>query len=291
MVIRLTRDIKFLFFVFLLSIATVIQVIPMCRAQSTDNNKIPLPVIMYHQITENKKRVNKYCILKSVLEEDLKYIARSGYTTITVKELLDHMEKNTPLPEKPIMITFDDGFESIKEYVLPLLEKYNMKAVVSVVGDYADNSEKQNDRSVSYSYLTWDDIAKLVKDERVEIQNHSYSFHSITKSRKGAGKSPGEDEDTYRKLLSEDINRFQNKLYSLSGYRSTAFTYPFGSFSQCSGDILKENGYSVAFICSEKMNYIDRSDRGWLLKIGRYNRDASYSTYSFFQKALKTENQ
>ncbi|MBR1738650.1 MAG: polysaccharide deacetylase family protein, partial [Firmicutes bacterium] len=89
----------------------------LCRIELTEaENTVELPIIMYHNITEKYDMTGKYAVMRTQFENDLKYIKENGYTTITAKELINYAENNGQLPEKPIMITFDDGYESFYAY-------------------------------------------------------------------------------------------------------------------------------------------------------------------------------
>ena len=77
-------------------------------------------------------------------------------------DLINYTKGNGTLPQKPIIITIDDGFESIYTYVYPLMKKYNMCAVVGIVGSFADFSSKEQDHNIDYSYLNWDQISELI---------------------------------------------------------------------------------------------------------------------------------
>ena len=282
MTVKVSNLTKFVIVFILILIAVIIQISPMSKEYRQDQSD--LSVIMYHQVTTRNSRIGKYCVSVTQLENDLKYIKDNGYTTITVNDLLDYVYYRKEIPKKPIMITFDDGFESIKQYVLPLMEEYDMKCVVSVVGAYADMTEEQNDHNVNYAYLDWEEIAELVKNERIEIQNHSYDLHQNTKKRKGASQCTGEDYDSYREMLDSDLTKLQNKIFEISSYKPDAFTYPFGCYSKDSTDILKQLGFKAAFVCEEVVNRIDTQNTSWLYKIGRFNRSGEYSTESFFRK-------
>ena len=67
-----------------------------------------------------------------------------------------------------------------------------------------------------------------------------------------------------------------------TGYKPTAFTYPYGCYSKESKDILKSMGFSAAFVCEERINYIDTENTDWLYRIGRYNRPHGISSAEFF---------
>lgn len=270
--------------ILLLAVAIVIQLSPVGSQAKDKNDNVKLPVIMYHQVSKRNSKISKYCVSIDQLDDDLKYISENGYTAININDLLNIVNKKTKIPDKPIIITFDDGFESIKEYVLPLMKKYNLCCVVSVVGSYADMTLEQDDHNVNYAYLDWNEIAQIAKSKYIEIQNHSYSLHQIKEGRKGAAQCVGEDFDSYRQTLSYDLTKMQNKLQEIANYTPCAFTYPFGSYSKDSETVLKELGFKAALTCAEVINEIDMKNTNWLYKIGRFNRSGTYSTSSFFSK-------
>ena len=90
--------------------------------QADAGEEIALPVIMYHHILESSKLLGAYVITPTELENDFKWIQKEGYTPVVVADLLAYVHNDVPLPEKPIMITFDDGYESNYVYAYPLLQ-------------------------------------------------------------------------------------------------------------------------------------------------------------------------
>ena len=93
---------------------------------------------MYHSILKDASRTGKYVITPSRVEEDLIYLQENGYETVVVADLIAYVTDGTPLPEKPVMITLDDGYLNNLTYMLPLLEQYDMRAVISVIGLYSE---------------------------------------------------------------------------------------------------------------------------------------------------------
>lgn len=244
---------------------------------------IKVPIIMYHSILKDPARSNKYTITPAVLEEDLKYIKANGYETITISDLISYVYADKPLPPKPIILTFDDGHYNNYGYLYPLLEKYDMKAVISIVGSYTDKFSETNEANLNYSYLRWKDINELISSGRVEFQNHTYNLHDNTHGRIGAKKKKGESDDEYKKILEEDINKLQNEFKENTGYVPTCFTYPFGGISNSSLDIIKELGFKASLSCEEGINKITKNPNSlYLLK--RYNRPSYVSTYNIFKK-------
>ena len=247
-------------------------------------NSVPikLPVIMYHSILKDPKRAGSYVVSPEVLENDLQFLKQRGYTSVLPCELFQALAKGDPLPEKPIMITFDDGFLNNLTYGLPLLEKYDMKAVVSVVGCYSECFSVRPDPNPAYAHLSWDDIIELTSSGRVEIGNHSYDMHK-KEHRKGTRKMLGEDEAEYYAALVCDIGATQSLLEENCGILPTTFAYPFGSISEESIPILQEMGFTVLLTCTEKVNsVIYRPEQPLIL--GRFNRPSGISTERFMKK-------
>ena len=267
-----------IFFILLILLSMLISFVT-----ANSEEYVEVPIIMYHSVLKDISRSNKYTITPSTLEEDLKYISINGYNTITISDLISYVYDNKELPEKPIIITFDDGHYNNYGYVYPLIEKYNMKAVISIVGSYTDKFSETNEANLNYSYLRWKDINELISTGRIEFQNHTYNLHNNTHGRIGAKKKKGESDEEYKKILEEDINKLQNEFKENTGYTPTCFTYPFGGISNSSIEIIKELGFKASLSCEEGINKITKNPNSlYLLK--RYNRPSFMSTYNFFQK-------
>ena len=252
------------------------------------SGKIPLTVIMYHNITKKPSLRGKYCVYINEFEDDLKYLSQNGYSPISVKQLCDYAYNGTPLPDKPVIITFDDGFESFAEYACPLLEKYKFKAVVNVVGSYAErytrlDAEQNPDcHNLDYSYLNLDSLKRLAACGYAEIGCHTYDMHRLKTNRRGCGKNKGESPEAYETALSCDIQKFNAVLADT--VKTDIFAYPYGIYSAETPDILRKNGFCAVFDCTEKINYIDRGNIDWLFNIHRFNRPSGITSECFFAK-------
>ena len=250
---------------------------------ATSEDYIDVPIIMYHSILKDPSRSNKYTVTPAVLEEDLKYIKDKGYTTVTIADLISYVYDDSPLPEKPIVLTFDDGHYNNYGYLFPLLEKYDMKAVISIVGSYTDKFTETDEANLNYSYLRWKDIKELMDTGRIEFQNHTYNLHSNTGKRIGTKKIKGETDEHYKSILKDDILKLQQEFEENTNYTPKCFTYPFGGISNASLDIIKELGFKASLSCEQGINKLTKNPNSlYLLK--RYNRPSYISTYNFFQK-------
>ncbi len=248
---------------------------------SAGNTSIELAVIMYHSISPNN--VGEYIISPEIFENDLQHLKQNGYTSVLPSQLAEFVNGKIQLPQKCVMLTFDDGCYNNLFYALPLLEKYNFSATVSIVGEYTDINANADPHCAAYSYLTWNDINDLLKSDRIEIANHTYSLHSL-ENRKGAAKKYYETEEEYSDMLYADISLLQTKMFENTGLTPICFTYPFGIISAESVPVLKELGFLVTLGCEEKINIVTIDDFDSLYSMARFNRPGDISTERFMQK-------
>lgn len=246
------------------------------KAYATEQT--PLPIIMYHSVLKNKS--SKFVISTSELEKDFIYIKNSGYTPITMNELISFKKGEKNLPVKPIIITFDDGFYNNYTYLYPLLKKYNFKAVISVVGLFSTEFIEPP-FNPNYSYLTFDLIKKMGHSGFVEIQNHTYKMHSVKTNRKGVLRLKGESDSTYIESLRNDFSTMQKMLKEKADITATTLTYPFGLYSKESQRVAKELGFEAMLTCEGGINYVYKSCN--LDKLKRYNRSGNITSAEFFR--------
>lgn len=256
------------------------------HAEGHEDTPVRLPVIMYHSVCDRIPA--EYSVTPQQLEDDMIWLKNAGYTTVSAAQLCNYVRGNGTLPARPVMLTFDDGFYNNLSELLPLLEKYDMCAVVSVVGTYTDNDAPRDPHVPAYSYLTWEDICRLLASGRVEIGNHTYAMHSCTGGRRGCSKLPDETEEQYRQALGSDIMLLQQEMAAHTGTVPFVFAYPFGAVSPGSTPLLKDSGFLLTLTCRELPNHITR-DPSCLYGIGRFNRSGLYSTDEFMNKITKDQ--
>jgi len=244
-----------------------------------------LPIIMYHHVLKDSRKLGKYTVSPKEIEGDIIYLKQHGYTTIVMEDLINFVYNGGELPEKPIMLTFDDGYYSNYVYALPILEKYDCKAVISITGDYIDKSTEEGDLNPAYSYLTWDLVKELTESDYVEIQNHSYGMHEIC-DRKGCAIMKGEGYDDYSKKMINDIGRLQEVIEGKTGYRPTTFTYPYGFICVECNKILKDMGFLATLSCYEGVNILTGKEDE-LYELKRFNRPSGINREKFFNKFNK----
>jgi len=216
------------------------------------------------------------------LRADLEYLNQAGYTTVTCRELLAYCSGEGGLPDKPIVLTFDDGFYNNYVYVHPMLQQYRMKAVLGVVGEFSWE-QKEPERLVPlYSNITPNQLHEMQASGVWELANHSYKLHDNTHGRTGCAQKRGEPDEAYGQALTDDVSRLQNALAAATGLSPVTFVYPFGAYSKTTDDHLRAAGMTVTLSCEEGMNYLNPGDD--LFRLHRYNRPHGRSTQAVFDK-------
>lgn len=249
---------------------------PLTLSDSRDS--VDIPILMYHSISKDASGESEYTISQSRFEGDLKWLRDNGYTTIFPSQLAAYVNEGALLPSKPVIISFDDGFANNYLYAYPLLQKYNMKAVIALIGIESDLSSGDIYRNPEYSNLTWGEVALLSQSGLIEFASHTYDLHSISGGRKGADKEPGESAADYRQVLTSDLVKNQELIESAAGRPPLTFAWPFGAYPpDRSGDpILKDVGFDITFTSYQHTSTVNRGQPESLYGLGRYLRTPSF---------------
>lgn len=139
-----------------------------------ERNEIDIPILMYHHITPDASTViNTMTITPECFENHMVNMLDMGYTPVFLEELITYVESGEKLPEKPICITFDDGYLSNYEYAFPILKKYNIKANIAVIGTSIGKHEYKDTDYAIIPHFTIEQ-AQEMEDSRTSINHKSY---------------------------------------------------------------------------------------------------------------------
>ncbi len=247
---------------------------------------VQLPIVMYHFVLERKVASGDIYITPDGLRQDLDFLVSNGFSTVTIDELIAYVHDGAKLPEKPVLLTFDDGFYNNLHYAEPLLKERGMRAMMAVVGEFSQDTVDTGDINVRYSYVTWDQIRQAAGTGVFEFQSHSWALHRLAGAQ-GVKRKRGESAEAYVERLEKDLTKLSDKLEELTGKRPTAFAYPFGAFSDISSDALQDIGFLVTMTSTEGVNTLVRGDPSSLIHMDRYTRKAGEGTERFFGRVLK----
>ena len=201
-------------------------------------------------------------------------------------DLIAYVRDGTPLPEKPIILSFDDGYYNNYVYVLPLLQKYSARIVLSLLGRNTDDFTEWPSKSIDYAHVTWDQLNEMLDTGLVEVQNHSYDLHAYTAERHGCTQNQGESDAAYAELLRADLQRLQDELTEHTGRTPDTFAYPYGKYGDLTDKVLRDMGFQATLTCDWGVNHITR-DPDCLYRLGRICRSHNQSLQSVLQRAMK----
>ncbi len=260
--------------------------VPYKEASVSQVEKLYLPIFMYHHVKE--KGLGKDTISPSEFEADLKYLNDNHYNTITMRDLLDFVKDGKTLPENPVILSFDDGYYSTYKNVFPLLKKYNMKIVLSIVGKTADDFSRVKDENVEYSHMSWTQLNEVLSSGLVEVQNHTYKLHSFNSIRVGCNQKKGECFEDYETSLKDDLILLQEKIKENTGTTANTLAYPYGAYNDNTIRIMKEIGLEAGLTCRYGVNVVTRDMN--LFELRRICRAHGTSVQKLLEKLKKQLN-
>ncbi len=255
------------FYLFVLAAMTAL-LLPALLKAGARKEELRLPVLLYHSVTEAE--TGEYAVTAETLEDDLKALAERGYETVSLAQLMDFVDGKGSLPEKPILLTFDDGAPGFAQNALPVLQKYGMKAVLSVVGGFSSGEMTETEAMDAQT------LRELCLYEGIELQSHSFSLH-LYGQRHGARRLEGESEADYRALLERDIWAMEVWAKREGLRLLPGFAYPYGQVEPGAEAILKENGFRATMNSEPYVNLLERDPES-LYQLGRLNRAGSLTT-------------
>lgn len=280
----LTFRIKKLPLVIMSAAAIIIGLVLLICSQlsgAAEEGELRVPVIMYHSISRDEKRLGEYVVSPQVFEEDIIWLSQHGYTGITVNDLIMHLRYGTKLPDKPVIITLDDGHLNALTRALPIIKKHGFKMTVSCVASWCFAAGEEASPDENFSYVDAKDIKKLRESGLVEIACHSFDMHSLGE-RRGVLRMAGESYEQYRSHLLGDIFKAQRYFRESCGFEPNVFTYPYGLCSGDTAQIVKSAGFEATLGCEEGVNVI--KDESSLYGLKRFNRPYGETSAEFFER-------
>lgn len=193
------------------------------NVQVTWGNQVRVPILMYHYIGNNPKPEDKARDSISLgpdrFEEQIKYLKDQGYATISLDTLYPALKNQITLPNKTIILTFDDGYMDFYYNAYPILSKYGMKATVFIPTALMNQGY----------YLTWDQIKEMSASGLITFGAHGVNHnHLPTLPAQG---------------LDFELNESKRVLQEKLGIPINFFAYPYGSINSRVIEATKKAGF------------------------------------------------
>lgn len=253
------------------------------RAAAEEGDERIVTALMYHSVLASRQ--GEYIVSPARLEEDIKNFMEAGYEFVLPCEVALYARGERTLPEKPAILTFDDGHYNNLYYALPLLEKYDVCAAINVIGAFSAFSSDSGDcDNPNYSHLTWENMRTLLKSGRIELGNHTYNMHKYS-PRFGISPLDKESDKEYENALFLDFSRLHEKVLQECGYSMKCFAFPFGKYTKIAEQVLKNMGYTLTFTCNEGVSKVTFGAPLSCFYIRRINMDGRKPSLSLLHKA------
>ena len=199
-----------------------------------------IPIAIYHSVRPHIKGESAYQemydVTPELLAEQVEYLREKGFTNVTFAEVADYFDHGTPLPSKPVILSFDDSWRNQYRYALPVLKKAHATSTFYVFTNSIDNG----------NHLSLEEI-KEIKNAGMEIGSHT-KLH------------PYLNEIASAAILADEIDGSKKILEKKLGSTITTFAYPFGEHASSSIDEVERSGYKTArSICKDQQQ--DRTRR------------------------------
>ncbi|MBR5329710.1 MAG: polysaccharide deacetylase family protein [Firmicutes bacterium] len=208
-----------------------------------------VPILMYHSVSDN---INSVTVSPERFEEQLVALKAAGYETVSFEDLIRYVEHGTPLPAKPIVITFDDGYRDNYTEAYPILQKHGMKATIAVIGSSVGKDTYGDTDIAILPHFSYDEAKEMAESGVIEIATHGYDVHQWKDYEEGecrysaAARFENESEEDYIAFFRNDYRTALGEIETALGYHVTTYAYPNGDLNELTEILLMEMGNQVS---------------------------------------------
>ena len=231
-------------------------------------------VLAYHSVVdesaaENQKQYFPQTISAQTLIKHFNWLKENGYNVISWQQVIDAENGKGTLPDNAVLLSFDDGYETMYNVVFPLLKAYNYPAVFAPVTGWLDTpadqkiayADKMLDRSV---FATWSQVKEMEQSGLVEVASHTHNLHNGINANPSGGQLPAviapeykngkyETEDAYKNRLKSDFTRSVQTLVNHIGKKPRVMVWPYGQFNDVAVQLARQAGMPHYFSLGEKI--------------------------------------
>ncbi len=207
-------------------------------------------VLTYHDVG---KVSGQWTITRENLAAQFEYLKQNGYHPISLKQYIESNTKQASLPDKPVLISFDDGYISFYNDVFPLLKQYQFPAMLAIVTSW-ETAAKPPDTG---QLVNWQQLREMEASGLVTIASHSHDLHHyIAANPNDRGPAPAtllfangryETTEEYQKRIAADMDMTQKIFEKELGHQVIAYVWPYGAYTQTAVAIGKSFGFQVFF--------------------------------------------
>jgi peptidoglycan/xylan/chitin deacetylase (PgdA/CDA1 family) len=187
-----------------------------------------VPILTYHNLAEQAK--GRLVLASSSFREQMRYLKTNGYRVVSLADFMEFTRLNRQLPQKAVVLTFDDGYRAFKDHAYPVLKEMGFTATLFIYTDWV---------GAGRGALSWADLRELAA-EGYDIQAHSKTHADLRRA-------VGETEAQYARRMQAELQQPQELFTRNLGRRSQVLAYPYGRWEEGLLPKVKEYGYIAAF--------------------------------------------
>jgi len=199
-----------------------------------------VPILLYHNVDGK----GPFSVTSANLRRHFEFIRDNGIKVVSMSEFVSRMERGEPFAGKVAVITFDDGFKSMREKMMPMEVEFGYPVTLFVYLDFV--------RSRSEKMLTWSDIREMEKNG-IDVQCHTLTHADLSKL-------VLKDDAASRSELFRELYLSRRVLSLYSGSPSDYIAYPYGNYNTSLVYLSKLAGYSRVFTTEFGMNAVTRDN-------------------------------
>jgi biofilm PGA synthesis lipoprotein PgaB len=231
-------------------------------------------VLNYHDIVKAgsaKSSLNSMDVSVDHLEEHLVWLKKSGYKIVSVQSVLDAAAGKSSIPDKSVLLTFDDGYQSFYTRVFPLLKKYHYPATVALIGTWIDGIDTPDE--AGKQLLTWNQVREMVQSGLVEMASHTYDLHkSIVANPQGDSQAATvtrlynsttgryETDEQYRERIHLALRKSAEFIFQHAGVWPRVMVWPYGEYNNIALEASREAGMPMTMGLIDGFNTVANID-------------------------------
>ncbi len=238
---------------------------------SRDQNVNEFTVLSYHEIADKSETLDStYAVTPSNFDQQIHWLMDNGYHFISIDDILKYRKSGKGLPNKAVLITFDDGYQSVYTNAYPILKKHKIPTVIALVGSWLQAKEKvdfDGHTIARTKFLSQKEIKEMVSSGLVEIASHSYLLHkgiqgnpqgnmepAVTTRQWLTDKQGYEDEKSYQQRISNDLLKNNTFLKDYTGQKPRVMVWPYGRYNSEVRKIAERLGMSIGLTLDDGSN-------------------------------------
>ncbi|KLI99773.1 poly-beta-1,6-N-acetyl-D-glucosamine N-deacetylase PgaB [Luteimonas sp. FCS-9] len=241
-----------------------------------------LLVLSYHDIRDDvaaKGDPDAYAVSTANFAQHLDWLRANGYRAVSVQAVLDARAGGPPLPDKAVLLTFDDGLRSVYTHAFPLLRAYGWPALVAPVTGWLDLPEGA---VVPYGprdfgrddFLTWAQLREMRDSGLVEIGSHSHDLHRGVPGNPFGNQTPAavtriwsqaggyESENAWRARIERDLRTSRDLIVRHTGHAPRVIVWPYAAYNGVANDIAGRLGMTLSFDLEGRARQADLGQQG-----------------------------